>query len=67
MTIRELNKKNKDEYFKLVDNKGNIGKCVYFINGYVRELKKYSISPFDDINKERFVKPTQQVFTEFEF
>ena len=54
-------------YFKLVNKKGVSSKTIYFLNGYVRELKKWSISPFDDVNKERYIKSNQEIDIEFEF
>ena len=54
-------------YFKLVNSKGVASKQVYFLNGYVRELKKWSISPYNDINKERFIKGNQEIAIDFEF
>lgn len=54
-------------YFKLVNKKGVASKTIYFLNGYCRELKKWSISPFNDINKERFIKSNQEIEINFEF
>lgn len=67
LTIKEFKKLKNEYYFKLVNSRGEASKKVYFINFYERSLKKYSISPFDDINKEKFVKPTQLITLDFEF
>lgn len=63
LTIKNL---KKGSYFKLVTKKG-VSTSIYIINHYIREEKKFSISPVDDINKEKFVKATQLVTTEFEY
>ena len=62
MELRELNK-NKIEYFKLNQNSNT----VWFINHYNREDKTFSISKFEDINAERFIKASKKVFTNFTF
>ena len=62
MELREVNK-NKIEYFKLSQNSNT----VWFINHYTRDDKTYSISKFDDINCEKFIKASKKVFTDFEF
>lgn len=67
LTIKDLRKQDKEAYFKLVNKNGEASKTIYFVNFYERSLKKYSISPFEDINKEKFVKPSQLVKIEFEF
>jgi hypothetical protein len=64
MFIKEL---KKDLYFKLVNKNGKLSKSVYILNHYERSIKKYSISPVDDMNAEKFVKPTQEVSLEFEY
>jgi len=62
MELRELKKSNV-EYFKL----NQFSNTVWFINHYNREDKTYSISKFEDINAERFIKGTTQVFIDFDF
>tara|TARA_B100000963_G_scaffold351122_1_gene362282 strand:+ start:1519 stop:1707 length:189 start_codon:yes stop_codon:yes gene_type:complete len=62
MELRELKKSN-IEYFKL----NQFSNTVWFINHYNREDKTYSISKFEDINAERFIKGTTQVFIDFDF
>jgi hypothetical protein len=62
MELRELNK-NKIHYFKLNENSNT----VWFINHYNRDDKTYSVSKFDDINSEKFIKASKKVFTDFEF
>tara|TARA_A100001011_G_scaffold267455_1_gene276498 strand:- start:37 stop:495 length:459 start_codon:yes stop_codon:yes gene_type:complete len=60
--IRNLRKLN-IEYFKLNENSN----AVYFINDYLKGYNEYSISRFDDMNSERFVKPNKKVFINFTF
>lgn len=67
MTIKDLQKSKETPYFKLLNNKGVASKKIYFVNHYERSIKKYSISPFDDINSEKFVKPSQKITIDFEF
>ena len=67
LTIKDFKKLKNEYYFKLVNSKGEATKTVYFLNGYCRSLKKYSISPFNDINKERFIKSTQLITIDFIF
>ena len=62
MELRELKKSN-IEYFKL----NQFSSTVWFINHYNREDKTYSISKFEDVNAERFVKGTTEVFIDFDF
>jgi len=56
-------KKSSAFYFKLKPENS----AVYTINHYDRSTKTYSISPVDDINKERFVKSNRQVFIGFDY
>ena len=56
-------KKNKITYFKLKET-SNI---VFYVNHYLKDYKEYSISKFEDMNFEKFVKPTRKVFTDFTF
>ena len=44
-----------------------IGNERIFFNHYLKDYKEYSISKFDDMNSERFVKPTKKVFINFDF
>ena len=60
--LNEL-KKQGEIYFKLSPE----AKSVYKINHYNRDDKTYSISPCDDINKERFIKSNKPVFIGFEY
>ena len=56
-------KKNKIEYFKLKETSNT----VFYVNHYLKDYKEYSISKFEDMNFEKFVKPTRKVFTDFTF
>ena len=68
MIIKELKKdKNNNKYFTLINKKGVESKTIYFINFYDRGSKKYSISPVDDVNKEKFVNATQLINNNVEF
>jgi hypothetical protein len=40
---------------------------VYIINHYNHSDKTYSVSQYDDINKERFIKANKDVFIGFTF
>ena len=60
--IKNLNKLN-IKYFKLNENSNT----VYYINHYLKGYNEYSISKFEDMNSERFVKPSKKVFIDFEF
>jgi len=62
LQMNEL-KKNKVIYFKLKETSNTI----YYVNDYLKGYKEYSISKFDDMNSERFVKPTKKVFINFDF
>lgn len=42
-------------------------KAVYVRGHYDRASKRYSLTRFDDMNAERFVKGTTECTTEFEF
>lgn len=52
-----------ERYFKLQADASK----VYIVNHYNRCDKTYSISPCDDINKERFIKSTKPVFIGFDY
>ena len=60
ITIKEL-KKSKEEFFKLKPN----SKVVYIVNHYDRASKSYSISPFEDCNKESFIKSNRKIYVGF--
>jgi len=62
LKMNEL-KKNKIEYFKLKETSNT----VFYVNHYLKDYKEYSISKFEDMNFEKFVKPTRKVFTDFTF
>jgi len=65
MTYLKMNelKKNKVTYFKLKETSNT----VFYVNHYLKDYKEYSISKFEDMNSERFVKPTRKVFVDFTF
>lgn len=58
-TIKDL---KKGDYFKVKENGS-----VLVRGDYDRSTKKYSAYYFDDVCKERFFKPTQNVIVDFEF
>ena len=62
LKMNEL-KKNKITYFKLKETSNT----VFYVNHYLKDYKEYSISKFEDMNFEKFVKPTRKVFTDFTF
>ena len=62
ITIKDL-KKNKEEFFKLSPN----SKTVYIVNHYDRGSKSYSVSPFEDYNKETFVKSSRKIYIGFSY
>ena len=62
LKMNEL-KKNKIEYFKLKETSNT----VFYVNHYLKDYKEYSISKFEDMNFEKFVKPTRKVFVDFTF
>lgn len=66
LTIKDV-RKNKIYYFKLVNKKGEASKMIYYLNGYDRSTKKYSISNVNDICSEKFVKATQKITIDFEY
>ena len=51
LKMNEL-KKNKIEYFKLKETSNT----VFYVNHYLKGYKEYSISKFEDMNFEKFVK-----------
>ena len=61
--VTELKDLNKGEYFKLKPD----SKKVYIKGEYLRDEKRFSCIDFEDINKERFLKPTTVIWTQFEF
>lgn len=58
-TIKDL---KQGDYFKIT-----VSGEVYVKGEYVRKLKKYSCSKFNDLNSERFFKGDKMVITNFEF
>ena len=62
LKMNEL-KKNKITYFKLKETSNT----VFYVNHYLKDYKEYSISKFEDMNFEKFVKPTRKVFIDFTF
>tara|TARA_R100001594_G_scaffold58491_1_gene92540 strand:+ start:833 stop:1033 length:201 start_codon:yes stop_codon:yes gene_type:complete len=62
ITINQL-KKNNEEFFKLSPN----SKAVYIVNHYDRASKSYSISPFENCNKEKFVKSNRKIYIGFTY
>ena len=62
LKMNEL-KKNKITYFKLKETSNT----VFYVNHYLKGYKEYSISKFEDMNFEKFVKPTKKVFVDFTF
>lgn len=42
-------------------------KKVYIREDYVRELKKFRATDYDDMNRERFIKGSTTVYVGFEF
>jgi hypothetical protein len=62
ITIKAL-KRNKEEFFKLSPNSNT----VYIVNHYDRTSKSYSISPFEDCNKEKFIKSSRKIYIGFTY
>ena len=58
-----LNNLKPGEYFK----KTQEAHAVWVRGHYVRELKAYSCTRFDDVNHEVFIKSKRPVFIGFEF
>lgn len=56
-------KASKAYFFKLNPDSD----MVYTYNHYERSIKRYSISPVTDINKERFIKADKDIFIGFEY
>ncbi len=59
----ELRKVEKNGYFKRKQSSS----VVYVKGHYDRSTKSFSCSPFDDMNKEFFLKAFTKVFVDFEF
>lgn len=56
-------KQSKEKFFKLrVDSDR-----IYTVNHFDRSSQKYSISPVDDINEEKFIMKSRLVFVGFEY
>jgi hypothetical protein len=62
VTIKEL-KKLKECYFKRTES----AHAIYKINCYDRSLKKYSVSPVDDMNRELWIKSDKPVYIGFTY
>lgn len=58
-----LGKLKQGEYFK----KTAEARTVWVRGHYVRELKSYSCTDFEDVNREVFIKSKRPVFIGFEF
>lgn len=65
MKLRDL-KKTGEVYFKRVIN-GKPSKTIYFVNYYERSLKKYSVSKYEDVNYEVFLKADAEITIDFIF
>jgi hypothetical protein len=56
-------RQSKEKFFKLrVDSER-----VYTLNHFDRSSQKYSISPVDDINEEKFILKSRLVFVGFDY
>lgn len=63
-TLKQL---KKGDFFRIVTKNGKVSKATYTKGDYVREIKRFSCIDFEDISHEKFLKPTQQITTEFVF
>ena len=61
--VTELKDLSKGEYFKISPS----SQKVWVKEDYQRDIKKYSCSNALDMNNERFFKPSQVVYLNFEF
>lgn len=60
MTIREL---KQGDYFTLKPRNGELKESQIWVRAhYDRTSKTYSAYNYADVNRERFFKPTKQVF-----
>ena len=64
MTIKEL---KKGDYFTLKNYAYPSESQVYVRGEYCKSMKAYSCYKFNDVNHERFIKGTKEVYTEFIF
>lgn len=61
-TLKQL---KKGDFFRIVTKNGKIGKATYRKGDYDRASKTFSCIDYEDICHEKFLKPTQQITTEF--
>ena len=64
MTIKDL---KQGDYFTLNPIEYPNENQVYVRGEYVREVKAYICYKFSDINAERLIKGSKEIFTEFVF
>lgn len=64
MTVREA---KKGDYITLKPIEEPKESQVWIRGDYDRESKRYSLTNFADINRERFVKGTAPAYTDFTF
>jgi hypothetical protein len=64
MTIKDL---KKGDWFTLKPIANPTERQVYIRGDYDRESKKYSVAHWDDVNDERMLKGSTEVFTDFTF
>lgn len=64
MTIREL---KKGDLFTLKPIDEPKASQVWVRGEYDRSTKRYSVTSWDDVNRERFLKGSHEAFTEFTF
>ena len=55
----------KGDFFRIVTKNGKVGKATYTKGEFDRSSKAYSCIDYEDISHEKFLKPTQQITTEF--
>ena len=60
--MKKVSELKRGEFFRLPNQS-----VVYVRGNYVRELKKYSCSKYEDTNAERFFKGDKLVEVDFEF
>ena len=64
MTIREL---KKGDWFTLKPIDEPKASQVWVRGEYDRSTKRYSVTSWDDVNRELFLKGSREAFTEFTF
>lgn len=64
MMLKDL---KKGDWFTLKPIANPTERQVYIRGDYDRESKKYSVSHWDDVNDERMLKGSTEVFTDFTF